>query len=80
MNESFRDAQNLEIEGCANSYDISDPGIFSESEKMPESENKARIGCTGTQEIDSSRSKTYFALNSTPSPSQKLSPHPFESY
>ena len=27
-----------------------------------------------------SRSKTYFALNSTPSPSQKLSPHPFESY
>ena len=26
------------------------------------------------------KSKMYFALNSTPSPSQKLSPHPFESY
>ena len=25
-------------------------------------------------------SKTHFALSSTPSPSQKLSPHPFESY
>ena len=33
-----------------------------------------------TSKMYFSRSKTYFALNSTPSPPEKLSPHPFESY
>ena len=59
MNETFWDAQNLEIESCANSYNFLRSGHFlGTREKIPESEKISRIGCSGLVPLKSSRAAT----------------------